>query len=69
MERYNEDSTLSNPGPIAAAHLGEAIVQLRRLASDQISGPLTRKLLDAADGLQAWVPPVERLERVCGGQR
>lgn len=68
MKRYNEASTLSN-APLAAAHLSKAIVQLRRLATDQISGHLTRQLLEVADGLQAWIPPIERLERVCGGQQ
>jgi hypothetical protein len=68
MKKYSEPSSLST-SPVAAAHLGEAVVQLRRLANNQISGALTRQLHEVADGLQAWMRPLERLERVCGGEQ
>lgn len=52
--------------PMAAAHMGAAVVALRRRAQDQISGLHTRRLLALADGLEMLLPAVERLEMASG---
>ncbi len=63
-ENYPESEHLSNP-PLATAHLGAAVIALRRRANGQLSASHTRRLLAVADGLETLLPAIERLEQVC----
>ena len=55
----------STTAPLAAAHLGAAIVALRRRAQKQLSPFHTKRLLAVADGMEILLPAIERLETVC----
>lgn len=59
------DFDKSQTSPIAAAHLGAAVVALRRRATCQLSPARSRRLLALADGIETLLPAVERLETAC----
>lgn len=58
---FNQSQTL----PVATAHMGAAVVALRRRAQNQISGSHTRRLLALAEGIEMLLPAIERMEMAC----
>ncbi len=67
--RKNPATANSTDPPRAAAHVGAAVIELRRQAADEMAGGIAGRLLQFADTLHQLVRPLEKLEETLALER